>query len=100
MADIEEISDEMLEMVVRGTRRIVNTHCPSNAVIRKHPGEKYAQVNALQNGRSVEVDEDSGVFNENDGRTWYHVSWPVSGWIVGKSVGLPEEKGVNGDGSH
>ena len=91
MADFEEISDEMLEMVVGGARRIVNTHNPSNAVIRKNPGMKYAQVNALRNGRSVEVDEDSPVFNKIDGRTWYHVSWPVSGWIVGKSVGLPEK---------
>ena len=91
MADFEEISDEMLEMVVGGVRRIVNTHSASSVAIRKHPGAQYAQVNALPNGRSVEVDADSGVFNENDGRTWYHVSWPVSGWIVGRSVGLPEE---------
>lgn len=91
MADFEKISDEMLEMVVGGVRRIVNTHSSSNAVIRKLPGMEYALVKALPNGRSVEVDEDSGVFNAKDGRTWYHVSWPVSGWIDGKSVGLLEE---------
>jgi hypothetical protein len=91
MADFEEISDEMLEMVVGGARRIVNTQSASNAVSRMNPGAQYAQVNALPNGRSVEVDVDSGVFNETDGRTWYHVIWPVSGWIVGRSVGLPEE---------
>jgi hypothetical protein len=43
------------------------------------------------NGKSVEVDEDSGVYNDDDHRTWYRVTWPVDGWIVGKSVGLPEQ---------
>ena len=66
----------MLEKVVGGVRRIVNTNTSAT----------------LSNGRSVEVDEDSGVYNEDDRRTWYRVSWPVSGWIVGNSVGLPEEK--------
>ena len=82
----------MLEKVVGGVRRIVNTNTSANAAIRTHPGKKYAQVDSLSTGRSVEVDEDSGVYNEDDRRTWYHVSWPVSGWIVGNSVGLPEEK--------
>ena len=91
MADFEKISDEMLERVVGGVRRIVNTRCTPDAVIRKHPGKGFASVKDLLNGRSVEIDEDSAVFNEKDGRTWYHVSWPVSGWIVGSSVGLPEE---------
>ncbi len=90
MANFEKISDETLERVVGGSRRIVNTHSSANADIRKLPGMMYAQMKALPNGKSVEVDEDSAVFNEKDGRTWYHVSWPVSGWIVGRSIGLPE----------
>lgn len=90
MVAFEEISDEMLENVVGGVRRIVNTHSSANAAIRKLPGIKYAQVNSLPNGKSVEVDEDSGVYNDDDQRTWYRVSWPVDGWIVGNSVGLPE----------
>ena len=92
MAAFEKINDEMLDKVVGGVRRIINTHCSANAVIRKNPGLEYAKVKSLPNGKSVEVDEDSGVFNEVDGRTWYHVSWPVSGWIVGNSVGLYEEQ--------
>jgi len=81
----------MLENVVGGARRIVNTHSSENAVIRMHPGKNYARVNSLPNGKSVEVDEDSGVYNDDDQRTWYRVTWPVEGWIVGKSVGLSEQ---------
>ncbi len=91
MDNFEILDDEMLENVVGGVRRIINTHSSANAIIRKNPGTNYAQVKPLPNGKSIEVDEDSGVFNEKDGRTWYRVSWPVSGWIVGRSVGLPEE---------
>ena len=91
MAAFEKISDEMMENVVGGVRRIVNTHSSANAAIRKLPGKKYAQVKSLPNGKSVEVDEDSGVYNDDDQRTWYRVTWPVDGWIVGKSVGLPEQ---------
>ncbi len=91
MAAFEKISDEMLENIAGGSRRIINTRCSANAAIRKHPGMQYALVNSIPNGKSVEVDEDSAVYNATDGRTWYHISFPVSGWIVGKSIGLPEQ---------
>ena len=92
---MERINDDVLENVAGGIRRIVNTKSACNAVVRKNPGTKYAIVRTFPNGRSVDVDEDSAVFNEEDGYTWYHIASPVNGWVTGYCIGLPEKNLLN-----
>ena len=91
MADFEKLSDEMLGKVVGGRKLIceINTHSNARAVIRTKPALNSGVVTSLENETVVTVDDD-GVYNYADGRTWYKISSPVKGWVVGRSVGLAD----------
>jgi hypothetical protein len=91
MATFEKLRDEQLEDVVGGVSYscVINTHSDSNAVIRKSPALKSGRKTSLPNNTVVNVCGD-GVYNFDDGRTWYPIDKPLKGWIVGRSIGLPD----------
>jgi bacteriocin-like protein len=90
MAAFEKINDDMLENVVGGHQHVINTHTGQKAVIRSSPSLNSAKKTSLSNGQVVNVCGE-GVFNYDDGRTWYPIDSPLKGWVVGRSVGLYEQ---------
>ncbi|MDO5701830.1 MAG: SH3 domain-containing protein [Lachnospiraceae bacterium] len=92
MAKLEKIDDKLLEDVVGGFFRQVDTHCDANAAVRSSASLSSRMVRSLKNGSRVNVIGD-GVYNFEDGRTWYPIDYPVNGWIVGRSIGLKEAEG-------
>ncbi len=68
MADMNKISDEALDNVVGGARRIVSNPDASYANVRSGPGTNFSKEYALTNGAVVyTVDK---VYSEYDGYYW------------------------------
>lgn len=78
------INEEMLEQVVGGVERTVNTNTTQNAAVRSGAGKSFDQIASLKNGTKVNA---TGRFMQADGRNWAEVDSPVKGWIAASILG-------------
>ena len=81
---MNKINDEMLENVVGGVTRTVNTNTTQNAAVRCGAGKSFEQIASLKNGTEVNA---TGRFMKADGRNWAEVDAPVKGWIAASILG-------------
>ena len=89
MTDMKKINDQELENVAGGESRVVNTGRNIEAVVRSGAGFGFPQISAIKNGNAVMT---TGRSVHADGRTWYEICAPVSGWMAGGMLGLQDDK--------
>jgi len=82
--EFNKISEEALEQVSGGVRRIVDTGTSQNAAVREGAGKGYEQIASLKNGTAVNA---TGKFKQADGRNWAQIDAPVNGWIAASIIG-------------
>ena len=82
--EFTKISEEALEQVSGGVRRIVDTGTSQNATVREGAGKGYEQIASLKNGTAVNA---TGKFKQADGRNWAQIDAPVNGWIAASIIG-------------
>ena len=82
--EFNKISEEALEQVSGGVRRIVDTGTDQNAAVREGAGKGYEQIASLKNGTAVNA---TGKFKQADGRNWAQIDAPVNGWIAASIIG-------------
>ena len=82
--EFNKISEEALEQVSGGVRRIVDTGTSQNAAVREGAGKGYEQIASLKNGTAVNA---TGKFKQADGRNWAQIDAPVNGWIAASILG-------------
>lgn len=93
MADIEELSLDMLEQVTGGVFKTIRTGTLENAAVRARPGTGKV-VRSLPNGTRVDT-VGAPVFDAATGRNWIKIKYTTShnkvkeGWIAASIVGLP-----------
>ncbi len=81
---MNKINDEMLENVVGGVTREINTNTEQNAAIRSGAGKSFQQIASLKNGTKVNA---TGKFQKADGRNWAEIDSPVKGWVAASIIG-------------
>ena len=82
--EFNKISEEALEQVSGGVRRIVDTGTSQNAAVREGAGKGYEQIASLKNDTAVNA---TGKFKQADGRNWAQIDAPVNGWIAASIIG-------------
>ena len=82
--EYNKISEEALEQVSGGVRRIVDTGTSQNAAVREGAGKGFEQIASLENGTAVNA---TGKFKQADGRNWAQIDAPVNGWIAASIIG-------------
>ena len=82
--EFNKISEDALEQVSGGVRRIVDTGTSQNAAVREGAGKGYEQIASLKNGTAVNA---TGKFKQADGRNWAQIDAPVNGWIAASIIG-------------
>ena len=89
MTDMKKMNVQELENVAGGESRIVNTGMKIDAVVRSGAGLGFPQIFSVKNGNAVMT---TGRSVHADGRTWYEICAPVSGWMAGGMLGLQDDK--------
>ena len=87
MSDFKKLDAQELENVSGGEGRTINTGSSVTAIVRSGPGFGYGQIGSLTNGTYVNT---TGLCQRADGRTWYQINVPYSGWVAGSLIGLPD----------
>ena len=75
--------DEM-EKVSGGSQRTVVT---GSATVRSGAGSNYPVCRSLSYNTVVNF---TGTvdWNETEGRSWYKINAPVTGWVLGREIGI------------
>ena len=81
---IRELNLEELNKVSGGVQKTVVT---GNATVRSGAGVNYPPCRTL--GYNTVVNFTGTVFyNEQEGRSWYKINSPVTGWVLGREIGI------------
>ena len=58
-----------------------------NAIVRSGPGMDYHQAGTLSSGIVVNF-TGTVSYNDQENRSWYLISSPLYGWVLGTYIGL------------
>ena len=82
--NMKELNLNELEKVSGGANKTVMT---GSATVRTGAGSKYPVARILE--RNTVVNFTGTVdYNSQEGRSWYKISSPVSGWVLGHEIGI------------
>ncbi len=82
--NIRELNLEEMDMVSGGVQKTIVTH---SATIRGGAGANYPVCRTL--GYNTVVNFTGTVlYNEQEGRSWYKINSPVTGWVLGREIGI------------
>ena len=82
--NIRELNLEELEKASGGSQKTVMT---GSATVRTGAGSNYPVCRIL--GYNTVVNFTGTVdYNEEEGRCWYKISSPVTGWVLGREIGI------------
>ncbi len=90
----QELTPDMLDNVVGGVNRTINTGCSDKAAVRQGPGTGNRQVAALMNGTIVDT-IGNPVYDSVSGRNFVQIRYTDKygkaqiGWVAASLVGLP-----------
>ena len=82
--NIRELNLEEMDKVSGGAKKTVMT---GSATVRAGAGSYYPVTRILE--RNTVVNFTGTVdYNEQEGRSWYKISSPVAGWVLGREIGI------------
>ena len=85
MSDFEKLSDESLEEVSGGVKRVVKNDTVDYANVREAPGLSSKVIGTVKNGTTVDT---TGKKVNKDGYPWYEITFSGGkGWIAGSLIG-------------
>ena len=81
---IRELNLEEMNKVSGGVQKWVMT---GSATVRSGAGVNYPPCRTL--GYNTVVNFTGTVsYNEQEGRSWYKINSPVTGWVLGREIGI------------
>ena len=81
---IRELNLEEMNKVSGGVQKTVVT---GSATVRSGAGVNYPPYRTL--GYNTVVNFTGTVlYNEQEGRSWYKINSPVTGWVLGREIGI------------
>ena len=84
MEEIKSLSLEDMEKISGGAQKSVVT---GSATVRSGAGSNYPVVRTL--GYNTVVNFTGTVdYNDQEGRSWYKINSPVTGWVLGREIGI------------
>ena len=82
--DLRELTLDDMNKVSGGVQKTVVT---GSTTVRTGPGVNYPPCRTL--GYNTVVNCTSTVsYNEQEGRSWYKINSPVTGWVLGREIGI------------
>ena len=82
--NIRELNLEEMDKVSGGANKTVMN---GSATVRSGAGSNYPVTRIL--GRNTVVNFTGTVdYNDQEGRSWYQISSPVFGWVLGHEIGI------------
>ena len=81
---MRELNLEEMDKVSGGAQKTVMT---GSATVRTGAGSNYPIARIL--GYNTVVNFTGTVdYNDQEGRSWYQINSPVSGWVLGREIGI------------
>jgi hypothetical protein len=81
---MRELSMEDMKKISGGAQKTVVT---GSATVRSGAGSNYPVVRTL--GYNTVVNFTGTVdYNDQEGKTWYKINSPVTGWVLGREIGI------------
>lgn len=82
--NIRELNLEEMDMVSGGVQKTI---VAGSATVRSGAGANYPVCRTL--GYNTVVNFTGTVsYNEQEGRSWYKINSPVTGWVLGREIGI------------
>ena len=81
---IRELNLEEMNKVSGGVEKRVRT---DSATVRSGPGVNYPPCRTLDYNTVVNF-TGTVIYNEQEGRSWYKINSPVTGWVLGREIGI------------
>ena len=81
---IRELNLEEMNKVSGGVHKTVVT---CSATVRSGAGANYRTCTILGSNTVVNF-TGTVLYNEQEGRTWYKINSPVTGWVLGREIGM------------
>lgn len=84
MEEMRSLSLEDMEKISGGVQKTIVT---GSATVRSGAGANYPVCRTL--GYNTVVNFTGTVlYNEQEGRSWYKINSPVTGWVLGSDIGI------------
>ena len=81
---IRELNLEEMDKVSGGVQKKVVT---GKATVRSGAGANYPVCRTLGYDTVVNF-TGTVIYNEQEGRSWYKINSPVTGWVLGREIGI------------
>jgi hypothetical protein len=81
---IRELNLEEMNKVSGGVQKTVVT---GSATVRSGAGTNYPVCRTLGYNTVVNF-TGTVIYNEQEGRSWYKINSPVTGWVLGREIGI------------
>ena len=81
---IRELNLEEMDKVSGGVQKKVVT---GKATVRSGAGANYPVCRTLGYDTVVNF-TGTVIYNEQEGRRWYKINSPVTGWVLGREIGI------------
>ena len=81
---IRELNLEEMDKVSGGVQKKVVT---GKATVRSGAGANYPVCRTLGYDTVVNF-TGTVIYNEQEGRSWYKINSPVTGWVMGREIGI------------
>ena len=82
--NLRELNLEEMNKVSGGVQKTVVV---GNATVRTDAGVNYPPCRTLGYNTVVNF-TGTVVYNEREGRNWYKINSPVTGWVLGREIGI------------
>ena len=81
---IRELNLEEMNKVSGGVQKKIVT---GSATVRSGAGTNYPVSRTLGYNTVVNF-TGTVIYNEQEGRSWYKINSPVTGWVLGREIGI------------
>ena len=81
---IRELNLEEMNKVSGGVQKKIVT---GSATVRSGAGTNYPVCRTLGYNTVVNF-TGTVIYNEQEGRNWYKINSPVTGWVLGREIGI------------